>query len=47
MPKNKPSLNSVLSKYVNEFGDNVFLGDRSVLFCELSEVQSYEIKTNC
>lgn len=39
MPKNKQSISSVLSKYVNEFGKNVFSSDGSALFCKLCEVR--------
>jgi len=39
MPKNKQSISSLLSKYVNEFGKNVFSSDGSALFCKLCEVR--------
>lgn len=39
MPKIKPSMTSVLSKYVSEFGENVFSNDGSILFCKLCEIR--------
>jgi len=39
MPKSKPSMKNVLKKYVDEFGENIFSSDGSVLFCKLCETR--------
>ena len=39
MPKIKPTISTVLKKYVSEFGENVFSCDESVLFCKLCETK--------
>jgi hypothetical protein len=39
MPKIKPTISTVLKKYVLEFGENVFSCDESVLFCKLCETK--------
>jgi hypothetical protein len=39
MPKSKPSMKNVLNKYVDEFGENIFSSDDSVLFCKLCETR--------
>jgi len=39
MPKNKRSMTNVLTKYVSEFGENVFSSDGPVLFCKLCEIR--------
>jgi hypothetical protein len=39
MPKIKPTISTVLKKYVLEFGENVFLCDESVLFCKFREIK--------
>lgn len=39
MPKNKPSMTCVISKYISKFGENVFSIDRSILFCKLCEIR--------
>lgn len=48
MPKNKPSMTSVLNNYVKEFGEKVFSSDGSVLFCKFCEVRvaAQHLKTN-
>jgi len=47
MPKSKPSDKQRIKKYVDEFGENIFSSDGSVLFCELCETRvSVEIYIN-
>jgi len=38
------SLNNILTKYVSEFGENVFLNGGSIHFCKLCEIRVYAVE---
>lgn len=46
MPKVKPLKSNLLTKYVNEFGTEVFSTDDEILFCKICELKVTSEKKN-